>query len=197
MYVPADFKITDKAEIFSFIEGNSFGQLISVLEGKLTCTHMPFLVNNDKTKLLGHLARTNPQHRDIEDQEVLITLEGPHDYISPSWYTSPGVPTWNYQAVNIYGICRVFNDTADLKSLVDQLTYKYEQALIPSWQPQYNQAMLKHIVGIEITISDTQCKYKLSQNKSQQDREQIIAALGDVQSHKLADAMKKWRYYNV
>ena len=71
---------------------------------------MPFLVSANGTKVLAHVARQNPQHAEIEGQEVLITLTGPHDYLSPSWYSGPGVPTWNYQAVHIYGQCRVIND---------------------------------------------------------------------------------------
>ena len=51
---------------------------------------MPFLVSSDKKKMIGHVAKQNPQYSEIDGQEVLITLQGPHDYISPSWYSSPG-----------------------------------------------------------------------------------------------------------
>ena len=103
MYIPKHFNVSDKEEILAFIKGNSFGQLISLVEGKLFSSHIPFLFRGENQSLLCHVAKNNPQWENIEGQEVLITFQGPHDYVSPSWYSSPGVPTWNYQSVHIYG----------------------------------------------------------------------------------------------
>jgi transcriptional regulator len=166
MYIPENFNITEQDEIFSFIESNGFGQLTSQVNGRLFSTHVPFLVNRDRTKLIAHVAKQNPQHTEIEGQEVLITLQGPHDYISPSWYGSAGVPTWNYQAVHVYGQCVVFTDVEKLNALVAALTEKYESTYDNPWQPNFNAAMLTAIVGIEVSINEIQCKYKLSQNRS-------------------------------
>ncbi len=189
MYIPKYFEVTDKEEIFAFVESNAFGQLISNVGGKIFSTHMPFLLSDDKTKIIGHLALQNPQHSDLNGQETLITLQGPHDYISPSWYASPGVPTWNYQAVHIYGKASVFSSTKKIKSVVDTLTQKYESSFPQPWKPEYKTAMLSAIVGVEITISEIQCKYKLSQNRSTQDREQVVTQLNEVGSHELASSM--------
>jgi len=189
MYIPRHFEIADSPEIFAFIEANAFGQLISTLEGRLFSTHMPFLLGANHNLLLGHLARANPQWRDIEGQEVLITLQGPHDYISPSWYHSPGVPTWNYQAVHIYGKCQVFEDDTKLKQVVDKLTEKFESSFEQPWQPDYKASMLRAIVGIEIEIAEIQCKYKLSQNRSDEDQAGVIKALGKRGSDQVAKAM--------
>lgn len=191
MYIPKHFEVTDNEEIFSFVLANAFGQLISHVAGRIFSTHMPFLLSDDKTKMLGHLAGNNPQRNELDGQEVLITIEGPHDYISPSWYKTPGVPTWNYQAVHIYGHASVFTDLTRLQHVVDKLTEKYESFLNPPWQPAYNKAMLKAIVGVEISIDDIQCKYKLSQNRSVEDRAQVIEQLNDLGSIKLAEAMKR------
>jgi transcriptional regulator len=90
MYIPKHFEVTDEGEIFSFIEANAFGQLVSSVARRPFSTHMPFLVSSDKKKMIGHVAKQNPQYSEIDGQEVLITLQGPHDYISPSWYSSPG-----------------------------------------------------------------------------------------------------------
>ena len=121
MYVPKHFEVTDEDEIFAFIEANAFGQLVSVLGDRPFATYMPFLVSADRKTLLGHVAKQNPQHSEIDGQEVLITLQGPHDYISPSWYSSPGVPTWNYQAAHIYGKCSVFDEPGRLRKVVERL----------------------------------------------------------------------------
>ena len=122
MYTPNQFEITDENEVFSFVEANGFGQLTSIAEGKLFATHMPFIVSHDKDTLLGHIARQNPQHLNIENQEVLVTFLGPHEYISPSWYGSTGVPTWNYQTVHIYGICRIISNRETVKDILTTLT---------------------------------------------------------------------------
>tara|TARA_B110000211_G_scaffold79375_1_gene93075 strand:+ start:9289 stop:9876 length:588 start_codon:yes stop_codon:yes gene_type:complete len=190
MYIPKHFHITDRDEIFSFIEHNAFGQIISTVQGRLFSTHIPFLVSDDKQKLFGHFARQNPQSKNINGQEVMITLEGPHGYISPSWYLNPGVPTWNYQAVHIYGICKILPELTAVKTIVDTLSNKYEEAFETYWEPDYNAGMLKHIVGFEIEITQIQCKYKLSQNRSEQDLNSVIKQLQNRGSKTLADAVK-------
>jgi transcriptional regulator len=191
MYIPKHFDITDREEILAFIKANSFGQLISTVDGKLFSTHMPFLLSEDQSKLLGHVAKQNPQWQDIHDQTVLITLQGPHDYISPSWYKSPGVPTWNYQAVHIYGRCEVIRNPEQIKTIIDTLTEKYESQFENPWQANYQDVMLQAIVGLEITITEIQCKYKLSQNRSMEDRQNVVKELDNTESVELAKAMQK------
>tara|TARA_R110001599_G_scaffold80630_2_gene217736 strand:+ start:1400 stop:1990 length:591 start_codon:yes stop_codon:yes gene_type:complete len=191
MYIPKNFEVTETSEIFSFIERNAFGQIISNLNGKLFSTHIPFLVSDDKKQLLGHLAKQNPQIQALDGQEVLITLEGPHDYISPSWYEGSGVPTWNYQAVHIYGTCAVFNDPERLVQVVNTLTEKYESMFENPWKPDYKTTMLSAITGIEINITNIQCQYKLSQNRSEQDRKNVILKLKSSGSILLAEAMER------
>jgi transcriptional regulator len=189
MYIPKHFGVTDKDEIFAFVEANAFGQLISNVNGRLFSTHLPFLLSVDRSKIIGHLALQNPQHTEIDGQEVLITLEGAHDYISPAWYSSPGVPTWNYQAVHIYGECTVFREAEELQNIVNSLTNKYEATFEKPWQPEYKTSMLGAIVGVEVTINEIQCKYKLSQNRPPQDRSQIVNQLMALGSNSLAKAM--------
>lgn len=189
MYIPKHFEVTDKDEIFDFVEDNAFGQLISHVRGRLFSTHLPFLVSEDRARIIGHLALQNPQHAEIDGQEVLITIEGAHEYISPAWYSSPGVPTWNYQAVHIYGLCKVFQDTKEIESVVDSLTDRYEAAFESPWQPQYKPSMLSAIIGVEIAINEIQCKYKLSQNRSSEDRLQVIERLKSVGSKEMARVM--------
>jgi len=191
MYIPAHFEVADKNEALSFVDKNAFGQLISQVDGRLFSTHLPFLLAEDRQHLLCHVANQNPQWESLESQEVLVSLQGPHAYVSPGWYQSPGVPTWNYQAVHIYGGCRVFQDADELKSLVDSLTRKYESKQESPWQPNYAAPVLKAIVGIEVSISEIQCKYKLSQNRPAVDRQTVIKQLGDQVPESVADAMRK------
>jgi len=190
MYIPKLFNVCDNEDILSFIKANSFGQLISLAKGKLVSSHIPFLLSNDKQLLKCHLAKSNSQWQDIENQEVLITFQGPHDYVSPSWYNSAGVPTWNYQAVHIYGKPQLITNTETLSRLVNELTGIYESCLDKPWEPEYKVAMLKAIIGIEIKITDIQCKYKLSQNRSADDRLRVIEEHKKRGSLELAKATK-------
>lgn len=189
MHIPSHFEVTDEKEILSFIEQNSFGQLVSTLNNRLFTTHMPFMLSSDKQKLLGHIALNNPQHAGLEDREILITLDGPHGYISPSWYSTPGVPTWNYQAVHIYGRCKLFDDSEKLESLLRSLTEKYEAGLAEPWTPDYNPQLLKVIIGLEVSITEVQCKFKLSQNRSDKDRQKVAKNLEQLGSYQLAKVM--------
>ncbi|WP_426415057.1 FMN-binding negative transcriptional regulator [Aestuariirhabdus sp. LZHN29] len=189
MYVPKHFAVTDRDELHRFIDANGFGQLISNAGGRLFSTHIPFLLSADNSKLLGHLAKQNPQLEEVDGQEVLVTLQGAHDYISPAWYASPGVPTWNYQAVHVYGTCKIIDDADAVQTIVNALTHRYESEYENPWQPQYKASMLGAIAGIEITIGELQGKYKLSQNRSAKDRQQVVEQLTLNGSTQLAAAM--------
>ena len=177
MYIPSHFEVTDREEVYRFIRANSFGQLISSVEGRAFSSHLPFLLGTNEQSLVCHVAKSNPQWQSIENQEVLITFQGPHDYISPSWYHSPGVPTWNYQAVHIYGKASLVTDYDKLASIVKELSDVHEASLEIPWQAKYKESLLNIIVGIEIQITEFQCKYKLSQNRPENDQQQIIKEL--------------------
>lgn len=190
MYIPKHFEVTNKQEILSFIKANTFGQLISTVENRFYCSHIPFLLSEDNQFLICHLSKANPQWKEIESQEVLITFQGVHDYISPSWYTSLGVPTWNYQVVHVYGSATMISNNKDLKDIVDDLAKKYESSFDNPWQPEYKESLLNSIIGIKIQIKELQGKYKLSQNRFEQDKNQIINGLTVRGSHSLAETMK-------
>lgn len=190
MYIPKRFEIADSEEIFAFIRANAFGQLISSCQGELLATHMPFLIGDDQATMLGHIARKNPQWSMLDGERVLITLQGPHDYISPTWYSASEVPTWNYQAVHIYGDCQVFHEPERLKDIVETLSSQYESSLGNTWDDEYNPSMLQAIVGLDIKITDIQCKYKMSQERPAQDQKNIADQLDNVGSHALAKAMR-------
>jgi len=190
MYIPKAFRIDDEDKVLAFIRANAFGQLVSINNGRITSSHLPFLFNEDNTRLLCHVAKPNTQWEDIERQEVLITFEGAHDYISPTWYKTSGVPTWNYQAAHVYGTAHIISDETLLKDMVNKLTVVYESQQDKPWEPEYNGSLLQAIVGIEVQITDIQCKFKLGQNRSKEDRIHVIQALKKQGSSKLAQVMK-------
>jgi len=129
------------------------------------------------------MARANPQWHALDSaQEVLIIFQGPHAYISPSWYeVELSVPTWNYAAVHAYGLPRLVEEQAALYDLLKTLIQTHEAHFEKPWPFQlpgeYLQKMMQGIVGFEIHITRLEGKFKLSQNRTASEREKVIAAL--------------------
>src|SRR6478752_518780 len=106
-------------ELHEFIQANGFAILVSNVEGRPWATHLPLLLSHDKTKLFGHVAKGNKQWKEWNaDAEVLAIFQGPHAYISSSWYDHENVSTWNYTAVHIYGKVKIIEGDA----VIDLLT---------------------------------------------------------------------------
>jgi transcriptional regulator len=152
---------------------------------------MPFLYDPAEGVLTGHLAKANPQHQDLQDQEILVILQGPHGYISPNWYAEPGVPTWNYQAIHMYGKARCFTGPDALRTVVDQLSRQHERDLPEPWEPTYDERMLRAIVGVRIEITAIEGKFKLNQNRSAADRQGVVDQLDPQHQAELLKAMKQ------
>ena len=176
MYIPKHFKEADNERLGQLIEDYSFGLLVTVNESRPCCSHLPFLFEGDQ--LLFHLAKVNPQVQQLEaSEEVLAVFGGPHAYVSPSWYETSGVPTWNYAAVHVYGKPTAIEDENRLRALVDSLTAHNEAGESEPWEPNYDVSMLNGIVGFEIAISEIQGKFKMSQNRPPKDRVNVAEQL--------------------
>jgi transcriptional regulator len=111
--------------------------------------------------------------------------------VSPSWYKSAGVPTWNYQVVHIYANCQLINDEEGLAEIVDGLTRVYESSFEQPWQPSYSSSMLKAIVGLRLEITDIQCKYKISQNRILDDQKNVAEQFKQRADKALYQAMQQ------
>lgn len=198
MYIPKLFKITDFDEIKDFIQRNSFGTIVTTNQRKPIATHLPLELHKQKDDyyLTGHLAYANPQWKTFGDDPVLIMYQGPHAYISSSWYKSENVPTWNYQAVHVYGTASLMSEQ-ELQEDLKALLQKYEQnrenaALWENFSPK-TKNQTKGIVGFKVKVQEVQAAYKLSQNRNEEDYDNIIHKLykeKDLNSQQLAEVMK-------
>ncbi|ASN05425.1 FMN-binding negative transcriptional regulator [Virgibacillus necropolis] len=181
MYIPKHFEIKDEEVIYEIIEKNSFATLFSQHQGHPFATHLPLILDKEKRYLYGHFAKPNKQWKDIEDQEVLAIFQGPHCYISSSWYeTNKAVPTWNYVAAHIHGKVEIIEGEEMMDSL-HQMVVKYEN---PSSSYQWDQldahfleGQAKGIVGFKIKIDKIEGKAKLSQNHSAERLKLVISQL--------------------
>ena len=184
MYIPAAFAETDPARLHAFIRRHSFAVLTSHDERGLTASHLPLLLDSGAGplgQLLGHMARANPQWRDLRG-EVMGVFSGPHAYVSPAWYEEKGtVPTWNYIAVHAYGTFHVVEDKDALLAILRRSVTTYESPRPQPWTFDEREAhverMLKAIVGFRIEITRLEGKWKLSQNQTEGRRNRVMRAL--------------------
>ena len=204
MYIPKINRHDQPDEVWRFIEANSFGLLISQVEGRPWATHIPILTaaRPDGTMYLhGHLAKANPQWRHWQTpDEILAVFSGPHTYISSSWYDHPNVPTWNYTAVHVYGKIRLIEGEelyASIKSLVDKYEAKSERPVsMENLPPDMIRREMRGVVGFEIDITEVQAKEKLSQNRNDHNHTLIVNELekrNELFDADIADQMKKKR----
>ncbi len=181
MYVPNYFQGPEQPAVFDFIESHSFGLIVSGTGGELCATHLPLLLRRDvgpHGQLVGHMARANPHWRQMAGAEVLAIFNGPHAYISPSWYEEADVvPTWNYLAVHAAGRCEIIDDEEAVMQVVADYVSFYEQSMPRPWQPDattgYNKKLLKQIVAFRVEITRLEAKWKLGQNHSAERRERV------------------------
>ena len=178
MYIPQHFAENDPTTLAAFIEAHSFGTLVTSVDGVPFASHVPFLYDRAAGLLHCHLARGNPQWRHFESSpEALAIFAGSHSYVSPTWYTEAGVPTWNYAVAHVYGSARAIDDADATGRHVEALAAKFEQGRAAPWVPNYDRRRLAGIVGIEIRVRAIEGKFKLSQNRSAADRAGVVARL--------------------
>jgi transcriptional regulator len=195
MYIPPYYELKDPEIIREIIVRNGFGLLVTDRQA----THLAFTVETDeqhRIELTGHMARNNPQALQLGTQ-ALAVFQGPHGYISPKLYTRHNsVPTWNYVAVHCYGIAEVLPDHEHF-SVVEELIQAHEPDFISRWQSlpdAYRDGLSKGIVAFRMKVEKIEAKLKLSQDRSKEERENIIRHLrasGHSSDHDLADWMER------
>lgn len=200
MYIPKYFKVTDFDEIREFIQRNSFGTIVTTKQYKPIATHLPLELHKqgDHYYISGHMAYANPQWKtfEAENDNVLVMYQGPHSYISSSWYEQENVPTWNYQAVHVYGTASIMSEQEleeDLKLLLQKYEGQRKNPVLWVNLSQQTKKQIKGIVGFKIKIQEVQAAYKLSQNRKEQDYNNIIDKLHgeeNLNSHQIAQVMK-------
>ncbi|MDF2721425.1 MAG: transcriptional repressor of sporulation and degradative enzyme production [Paenibacillus sp.] len=204
MYTPKHFQMEDPQRLTAFIQQHSFGTLFSQTDGELCATHLPFLLEQDRSGqwlLLGHMAKANPHWTTIgSGGEVLVVFQGPHAYISPGWYEerAPAVPTWNYVAVHAHGEFSLIEEPERLRSILQQSIERYESKREQPWRTDlgndFNRQLMNAIVGFAIKINRMEGKWKLSQNHAAERRKRVIDGLRtrkDAHAHEIADLMEQ------
>lgn len=199
MYIPNNNLLTNRTEALEFMKRFSFATIITAKDGLPIATHLPFIVTtkDDNIILTSHFAKANEQWKDIENTKTLVIFSEPHAYISPKHYDKElNVPTWNYISVHAYGQGKLITETDKVIEILERTIHNYEISYKNQWDnlpDDYKKGLIKGIVAFEIMVTDLQGKKKLSQNKTENERQTIINTLSksdDTNEKLIADYMK-------
>jgi transcriptional regulator len=210
LYLPPHFEQTDADAVREVVEAFPFATLITTGTDGIVANHIPLQWAPDESEhgvLRGHVARNNDVWRLTDpDIEVLAVFQAPDSYVTPNWYRSKEethrvVPTWNYAVVHAYGGIRFIDDPKWLRGVLGRLTRDMEAGEATPWRmaqapADYLETQLDSIVGVEIEISRILAKWKMSQNRTDADREGValgLRARGDAAAAWVADSVEPRR----
>lgn len=186
MYTPRHFSIEDPAAQ-QFLENLKSGHLVTNTAQGMLSTMIPVTFDKTDRSIIGHVARGNSQWSEKTNQEALFISAPVDSYISPSWYASKQehgkvVPTWDYMLAHVYGELIIHDDVDWLRKAVSNLTDSFEAGRAKPWKlddapEDYVAGQLRAIVGVELKVTRLEVSFKMSQNKTKDDLEGVIAGL--------------------
>lgn len=190
MYLPGHHEERDPAVLHALIRAHPLGTWSTLGESGIIMNHLPFVLDPDRGRhgtLMCHVSRTNPVWNSFSGSvESVIAFHGAEAYISPSWYAGKTVhgkvvPTWNYAVVHAHGMPALI-DESRLSGHLAQLTDAHEAGRPAPWSisdapADFIRQLSRQIVGIEIPLSRIVGKWKISQNRSREDRAGVVAGL--------------------
>ena len=191
MYEVEHFTQTDHAVLRAYLSENPFAALVVGTPEGPSVDHIPLEFDSSwgsKGRLLGHVARANPLWQSFESGEAALAIFSAHQaYVSPDWYAGKAadprvVPTWNYAAVHVSGRLSFFHDAERISALLNRLTDQFESKRSNPWRTSdapsdFIEKMVGAVVGIQLEIEGMHGKWKLSQNRSAQDRKGVREGL--------------------
>lgn len=190
MYIPTHFEEQRVEVLQDLVRLHPLATLVVAAAGELCVSHIPMVLEQrgQLGTLVGHVARANPLWQQLGEVSAVAIFQGPHAYVSPSWYPSKhahgkAVPTWNYVTVHAHGKPRAIDDRDWLLAQVSQMTAQLEAQQALPWKvsdapADYIERLLASIVGIELPIVSLRGSWKASQNRSLADRLGVAAGLG-------------------
>ena len=191
MYIPRHNEENRVPVMHALMASQPFATLVTMGGSGLFASHLPIVLDPDGSEfgtLNAHISRANTQWRDlVPSVDALAIFAGHHHYISPTWYPETRehgkeVPTWNYVVVHAYGPLKVIEDTHWLRKHVESLTKIHEAASPVPWNvsdapADFIQSLLHGIVGLELPIRRMEGKWKVSQNRTESERQGVLEGL--------------------
>jgi transcriptional regulator len=193
--------VTDAAVVRRLITENPWATIVSHNGEELVASHYPVLLDDraapEQLTVVTHVGRPDERVHDVGDSEVLLIVAGPHGYISPSWYSEQAtrVPTWNFSVAHCYGVPEILEPEENLAVLTRLVEHFERDAENPAYLDAAVGAQLSPgTVGLRIPITRFVCKVKMSQDKDEVSRRQVLEALrrpGAYENAQLADEMDR------
>ena len=202
MYTPKLYREDDRTRILEFLQQNDFATVLAHDGERPVASHLlvEVIETSEGWFINSHMSRANPLWKMFErNSEILVIFQGPHTYITPTWYNHINVPTWNYQAVHLYGRPRLVTDREETYQLLKRLTDRYEKSdryRMETLPPDFVEKEMKGVMAFQVEVTQIQANYKLSQNRDDEDYWNIVANLDkreDELSHGVAEAMRRQR----
>jgi len=180
------FTMTDVVELRRLVDRNPWMTLVSETPEGLVASHYAVLLDEDREDLtiVGHVGKPDDMIHGLGERELLVVVQGPHGYISPGWYgDSANVPTWNFVSAHLSGVPEVLSPEENLRVL-ERLVARFESRMpdprlmwAPPNEPAFVERLEKGTVGFRLTPTRVVAKRKLSQNRTPEIVETIIAEL--------------------
>jgi transcriptional regulator len=202
MYIHKYYREENRAKILEFLRQNDFATLVAFDGEKPVASHLLMEVMEEGEELFvnGHMSKANDLWKMLDkNPEVLVIFQGPHTYISPTWYNHVNVPTWNYQSVHVYGKPQVITDKSAAYGILKRLMDRYEPSgpsTMEALPKDFVDKEMRGIVAFQIEVTNIEASYKLSQNRDDESYQNIVEQLEkrtDDLSHNVAAAMRQNR----
>ena len=184
VYPLEKFRVTDLAEIRSFVDKNPLATLIATdSSGRLVATHVPLLVQlwGKQIVFRGHVMRKSDHGAALKHSpNVFVSFLGPDAPVLGSWQlTNRFGGTWNYQAVHVRGMVQA-QDHATLLAHLEMLKNRFETSpghKFDSLPQDYIDGLVPMIECFDLVVSEMECIFKLSQNRSIEEFDRTVAQL--------------------
>ena len=192
------FLMTDPAEVARLVRGNPWATYVSSTASGLVASHYPTLVDDgaEELTILSHFGRPDEELHELGRHEVLVVVQGPHDYVSSSWYAEgDNIPTWNHVTAHLYGVPEILSpeeNYAVLSRLTDHFEGGFEHGRSLALDEERSRRAAKGTVGLRMRVTRFDARAKLSQNKAPEVAERITAELA-ARNPALADEMRRAR----
>lgn len=178
------YRMTDPAEVKRLIRRHPWATLVSATSQGLVASHYPVILDEaaDQITLLSHVGRPDDEKHELGEHELLVIVQGPHDYVSPSWYP-PGevVPTWNHLTAHLYGVPEILSDEENYQVL-SELTDHFEQHMPHgrslSEDEDGSRRLARGTVGLRLRVTRFEALAKLSQTKPRETAQRVAEQLG-------------------
>lgn len=197
------YVLTDPAEVKRLIRENPWATFVSNTATGLVASHYPVVLEetmDDTISIVSHVGRPDEKLHELGEHEMLMIIQGPHGYVSPGWYENDEfVPTWNHVTAHLYGVPQILSDAENfevLGDLVDHFEKQLPEPISLDLDEEQARRIAKGTVGVRFVVTRFDARLKLSQNKTPEVVDRIIAALesdGPFSSPALAAEMKRER----